>query len=98
MGHKHIMDFLSELHILCENQQGLRWFRACLTQLIQLVHHWFSVKHCAIYVAFLDFAKALDKVSYPHLINKLNSPSPEGVLILISGEQTKLIAYESLSF
>jgi hypothetical protein len=38
-----------------------------------IVHHWFSVKHCAIDVAFLDFAKALDKVSHPHLINKLKS-------------------------
>ena len=83
MVHKHIMNFLSELHLLCENQHGFRRFWSCLTQLLQLVHHWFSVldKQGAIDVAFLDFAKAFDRVSHPHLINKLKSYGVSGQLL-----------------
>ena len=98
MVHKHIMNFLSELHLLCENQHGFRRFRSCLTQLLQLVHHWFSVldKQGAIDVAFLDFAKAFDKVSHPHLINKLKSygisdPLIEWINNFLSGRKQRVV-------
>jgi hypothetical protein len=98
MVHKHIMNFLSELRLLCENQHGFRRFRSCLTQLLQLVHHWFSVldKQGAIDVAFLDFAKAFDKVSHPHLINKLKSygisdPLIEWINNFLSGRKQRVV-------
>ena len=98
MVHKHIMNFLSELRLLCENQHGFRRFRSCLTQLLQLVHHWFSVldKQGAIDVAFLDFAKAFDKVSHNHLINKLKSygisdPLIEWINNFLSGRKQRVV-------
>lgn len=80
--HKHVMNFLTEEHLLCENQHGLRKYRSCLTQLLQLLHHWFAVldKRGAVDVAFLDFAKAFDKVSHPHLLSKLQSYGIKGQL------------------
>ena len=98
MVHKHIMNFLSELRLLCENQHGFRRFRSCVTQLLQLVHHWLSVldKQGAIDVAFLDFAKAFDKVSHPHLINKLKSygisdPLIEWINNFLSGRKQRVV-------
>ena len=80
--HKHVMNFLTEEHLLCENQHGFRKYRSCLTQLLQLLHHWFAVldKRGAVDVAFLDFAKAFDKVSHPHLFSKLQSHGIKGQL------------------
>ena len=81
--HKHIMNFLIDQQLLSENQHGFRKYRLCLTQLLQLLHHWFSVldKRGAIDVAFLDFAKAFHKVSHPHLFNKLQSYGIKGQLL-----------------
>ena len=80
---KHIMIFLTDQQLLIENQHGFRKYRSCLTQLQQLLHHWSSVldKRGAIDVAFLDFAKAFDKVSHPHLFNKLQSYAIKGQLL-----------------
>ena len=52
--HKHIMNFLIDQQLLSENQHGFRRYRSCLTQLLQLLHHWLSVlnKRGAIDVAF----------------------------------------------
>ena len=35
--HNHIMSFLSDNRLLCDNQHGFRPLRTCVTQLLQLV-------------------------------------------------------------
>ena len=67
------MNFLLDLQLLCDNQTGFRKFRSCLTQLLQLLHQWFDTleNRGAIDAIFLDFAKAFNKVSHPHLLSKL---------------------------
>lgn len=71
--HKHLMQFLMEQNLLCDNQHGFREGRSCITQLLQLLHSWYSTleKRGSVDVIFLDFAKAFDKVSHPHLLYKL---------------------------
>ena len=73
--HKHIMKFLSDHQLLSDSQHGFREQRSCVTQLLQLLHHWFRTldKRQSVDVIFLDFAKAFDKVSQPHLLHKLRS-------------------------
>ena len=39
----HIMSFLSDNKLLCDNQHGFRPLRSCETQLLQLVHDWLSI-------------------------------------------------------
>ena len=72
--HDHIMKFLTGLQLLCHNQHGFRERRSCITQLLQLVHDWLSVmdRRESVDAVFLDFAKAFDKVSHLHLIQKLH--------------------------
>ena len=69
--HKHFMDIFCH-NLLSENQHGFRKPRSCITQLLQLLHYWFSIldNRGAIGVIFLDFAKAFDKISHVHLLNK----------------------------
>ena len=71
--HNHIMSFLSDNKLLCDNQHGFRPLRSCVTQLLQLVHEWLSIldERGSVDAIFLDFAKAFDKVSDPHLPLKL---------------------------
>ena len=68
--HKHVMNFLTEERLLCENQYGFRKYRSCLTN-----------KRGAIDSAFLDFAKAIDKMSIYHLFSKLQSYGIKGQLL-----------------
>ena len=55
-------------------QHGLRKGRSCITQLLQLVHRWLSFmdKRELVDAVFVGFAKAFDKVSHLHLIQKLH--------------------------
>ena len=71
--HKHIMKFLTHHRLLSESQHGFREVRSCVTQLLQLLHSWYSSleKGDSVDVVFLDFAKAFDKVSHHHLLYKL---------------------------
>ena len=71
--HKHIMKFLTYHRLLTESQNGFREARSCVTQLLQLLHSWYSSleKGDSVDVIFLDFAKAFDKVSHHHLLYKL---------------------------
>ena len=42
--HNHIMSFLSDNKLLCDNQHGFRPLRSqCTTQLLQLVPEWLSI-------------------------------------------------------
>ena len=74
--HDHIMEFLTDLQLLCDNQHGFRERRSCITQLLQLVHDWLSVmdKRESVDAVFLDF----DKVSHLHLIQNLHLYSING--------------------
>ena len=71
--HKHIMKFLTHHRLLSESQHGFREARSCVTQLLQLLHSWYSSleKGDSVDVVFLDFAKAFDKVSHHDLLYKL---------------------------
>ena len=72
--HKHIMKFLTHHGLLSESQHGFREARSCVTQLLQLLHSWYSSleKGDSVEVIFLDFAKAFDKVSHHHLLYKFS--------------------------
>ena len=80
--HKHMI-FLTDQSLLCDNQHGFRKYRSCLTQLLQLLHRWFSTldKHGAVDVLFLDFSKAFDNVFHHHLFLKLNTYGIKGQLL-----------------
>ena len=67
------MKFLTHHRLLSKNQHGFREARSCVTQLLQLLHSWYSSleKGHSVDVVFLDFAKAFDKVSHHHLLYKL---------------------------
>ena len=41
--HNHIMSFLSDNKLLCDNQHGFRPLRSCVTLLLQLVPEWLSI-------------------------------------------------------
>ena len=71
--HKHTMKFLTHHRLLSERQHGFRGARSCVTQLLQLLHSWYSSleKGDSVDVVFPDFAKAFDKVSHHHLLYKL---------------------------
>ena len=70
--YNHIMSFLYD-NKLCDNRHGYRPLRSCVTQLLQLVHERLSIlsERGSVDAIFLDFAKAFDKVSHPHLPLKL---------------------------
>ncbi|PFX31001.1 putative RNA-directed DNA polymerase from transposon BS [Stylophora pistillata] len=67
------MKYLTDFQLLNDNQQGFRPSRSCVTQLLQLVHEWLQAmdKLGSVDAVFLDFAKALDKVSHAHVPYKL---------------------------
>ena len=77
------MGFRSDNKLLCDNQHGFRPLRSCVTQLLQLVHKWLSIlDECgSVDAIFLDFAKAFDKVSHPHLLPKLQHYGIKGQLL-----------------
>ena len=41
--HNHIVSFLSDNKLLCDNQYGFRPLRSCVTQLLQLVYERLSI-------------------------------------------------------
>ena len=51
--------------------------------LLQLVHEWLSIldERGSVDAIFLDFAKAFDKVSHPHLLLKLQHYGIKGQLL-----------------
>ena len=77
------MSFLSDNKLLCDNQHAFRPLRSCLTQLLQPVHEWLSIldERGSVDAIFLDFAKAFDKVSHPHLLLKLQHYGIKGQLL-----------------
>ena len=62
LTHNHIMSFLSDNKLLCDNQHGFRPLRSCVTQPLQLVHEWLRIleERGSVDAIFLDFAKAFD--------------------------------------
>ena len=65
--------FLTHHRLLSESQHGFREAHSCDTQLLQLLHLWYSSleKGDSVDVIFLNFAKAFNKVSHHHLLYKL---------------------------
>ena len=80
--HKHIMSFVTSHTLLSDSQHGFREGRSCVTQLLQLLHSWYStLENCDLVdVVLLDFAKAFDKVSHHHLLYKLQCYGIRGLL------------------
>ena len=70
-----LIKYLEQKRLLNENQHGFRRGRSCLSQLLE---HHAEIVHLmceggAVDVAYLDFAKAFDKVDHGILIRKLTS-------------------------
>ena len=59
--HKHIMKFLMDLNLLCDNQHGFRQSRSCVTQLLQLLLDWFSTldKQSSVDVIFFGLRQSV---------------------------------------
>ena len=59
---------------LCDNHHGFTPLRSCVTQLLQLVYEWLTIRDERWFVdaIFLDFAKDFDKVSHLLLLLKLH--------------------------
>ena len=70
---KHILGHLEANNILSDKQHGFREGRSCLTNLLELMESWTEILDSddGIDVAYLDFRKAFDLVSHPHLIYKM---------------------------
>ena len=71
---KHIIEHLESNDILSDKQHGFREGRSCLTNLLELMESWTQIldEDDGIDVAYLDFRKAFDLVSHPHLIYKMS--------------------------
>ena len=71
---KHIIGHLESNNILSDKQHGFREGRSCLTNLLELMESWTQIldEDDGIDVAYLDFRKAFDLVSHPHLIYKMS--------------------------
>ena len=71
--HSNFMDHLENLNMLTDYQHGFCKRRSCETQLIQTVDDLAKSLHDGgqIDAMLLDFSKAFDKVSHPHLAAKL---------------------------
>ena len=56
--HNHIISFVFDSKLLCDNQNGFRPLRSCVTQLLLLVHEWLSIfdERGSVDAIFLDFA------------------------------------------
>ena len=67
------MEHANKYNILYPLQHGFRARRSCETQLIDLVNDIVNNMQAGLQtdVCVLDFAKAFDKVSHPHLMHKL---------------------------
>ena len=71
---KHIIEHLESNDILSDKQHGFREGRSCLTNLLELMESWTQIldEDDGIDVAYLDFRKAFDLVSHPHLLYKMS--------------------------
>ena len=80
--HKHIMKFLEHHRLLSVSQNRFREACSCVIKLLQLLHSWYISleKGDSVDVVFLDFATAFDKVSYHHLLYKLQCYGIRGQL------------------
>ena len=68
--------FAEKFNIICENQAGFRKSYRTTDHILTLhaiVEHFLNVKKKPLYVCFVDFKKAFDKVSHPILWKKLIS-------------------------
>ena len=77
------MSFVSDNKLSCDNQHGFRPLRSCVGQLLQLVYEWLNIHDelGSVDVIFLDFAKAFDTVSHPHLLLRLQHYGINGQLL-----------------
>jgi hypothetical protein len=83
----NICNHLHEHKLIKDTQHGFSRGRSCLTNLLsffETVTQWVD-KGDPVDIIYLDFAKAFDKVSHTHLVNKLLSHGISGnVLIWIN--------------
>ena len=70
-----MMDFLITDKLINPSQHGFLKARSCLTNLLRFfeeINKWID-EGSPVYVIYLDFQKAFDKVSHQRLILKLKS-------------------------
>ena len=78
-----IMEYLSENHLLADEQYGFRPGRSCAVQLLEILEEWTKLldEGVPIDVIYLDFSKAFDSVSHSHLLYKLHKLGIQGKLL-----------------
>jgi len=70
----HVSKHFAVNNIISNSQHGFRQGLSATTQLISVIHEWFSLLHnrSQVDVAFLNFQKAFDRVPHQRLCSKLN--------------------------
>ena len=66
---------LNTNNLITKHQHGVRYGRSCATLLLEALEDWSQAldEGLNIYVIYLDFSKAFDKVSHPLLLHKLKN-------------------------
>ncbi len=78
-----MMSYLYENDLITKHQHGFVRNKACLTNILESFDMWTNTisEKQALYVVFLDYAKAFGKVSHKMLLYKLESYGIEGSLM-----------------
>ena len=80
---KQVTQFLTERGYLNSSQHGFREGRSCLSALLSVYDDlmlMFTELSCSVYIIYLDFSKAFDKVNYGVLLHKLRDMGIAGNL------------------
>jgi hypothetical protein len=99
-----LMDHLIQNSILSSCQHGFIPGRSCVTQLLVIMDMWTQIldDHGTIDVAYLDFAKAFDKVPHERLLVKLKGYGVDGQVLgwirsFLTGRQQRVVVNGSES-
>jgi hypothetical protein len=99
-----MLQFLVENRLICASQHGFVFAKSCVTNLLESVDNITHAlaEHHDVVVAFLDFAKAFDKVCHRRLIVKLKAYNFDSKLIswieaFLSSRKQRVVMGEHIS-